>query len=197
MKVLHPRKSSSAADSKAAVELWGANGTAGGRGHAFGAAPLSLYTPTPGVHDVHANVGRVVYPWVPRLWREEGCLDPMLQQTPIPSLHLALKHAPSCPHAATAPPALRPPRPPLPQNRYKVTKQLGDGTYGTVIKAVNKATGETVCQQDSFFVFVCCAFLLPLWHAHTHMCKYAPTSELIQSHSLFVSSAHFVRVAAW
>jgi protein kinase len=28
--------------------------------------------------------------------------------------------------------------------RYKVTRQLGDGTYGTVWKAVSRATGETV-----------------------------------------------------
>jgi protein kinase len=28
--------------------------------------------------------------------------------------------------------------------RYKVTKQLGDGTYGSVFKAVNKQTGEVV-----------------------------------------------------
>jgi protein kinase len=27
-------------------------------------------------------------------------------------------------------------------NRYKVTKQLGDGTYGCVLKAVNRQTGE-------------------------------------------------------
>jgi protein kinase len=29
-------------------------------------------------------------------------------------------------------------------NRYKVTKQLGDGTYGSVLKAVNRASGEIV-----------------------------------------------------
>ena len=27
-------------------------------------------------------------------------------------------------------------------NRYKITKQLGDGTYGSVLKAVNRQTGE-------------------------------------------------------
>ena len=27
-------------------------------------------------------------------------------------------------------------------NRYKVTKQLGDGTYGTVLRGVNRQTGE-------------------------------------------------------
>lgn len=29
-------------------------------------------------------------------------------------------------------------------NRYRVLKQLGDGTYGSVLKAVNRATGEVV-----------------------------------------------------
>lgn len=29
-------------------------------------------------------------------------------------------------------------------NRYKVVKQLGDGTYGCVWKAANKQTGEVV-----------------------------------------------------
>ena len=29
-------------------------------------------------------------------------------------------------------------------NRYKVTKQLGDGTYGSVLKAQNRQTGEIV-----------------------------------------------------
>jgi protein kinase len=29
-------------------------------------------------------------------------------------------------------------------NRYQVTKQLGDGTYGTVMKAINRQTGEVV-----------------------------------------------------
>ncbi|GLE04834.1 hypothetical protein PINS_up013813 [Pythium insidiosum] len=29
-------------------------------------------------------------------------------------------------------------------NRYKVTKQLGDGTYGSVLKAVNRQSGEVV-----------------------------------------------------
>jgi len=29
-------------------------------------------------------------------------------------------------------------------NRYKTTKQLGDGTYGSVVKAINKASGEVV-----------------------------------------------------
>ena len=30
-------------------------------------------------------------------------------------------------------------------NRYQVTKQLGDGTYGSVLKALNRQTGEVVC----------------------------------------------------
>ncbi len=29
-------------------------------------------------------------------------------------------------------------------NRYKVTKQLGDGTYGSVLKATHRQTGEVV-----------------------------------------------------
>jgi len=29
--------------------------------------------------------------------------------------------------------------------RYKTVKKLGDGTYGSVVKAVNKQTGELVC----------------------------------------------------
>lgn len=29
-------------------------------------------------------------------------------------------------------------------DRYKVTKQLGDGTYGEVLKAQNKQSGEIV-----------------------------------------------------
>jgi hypothetical protein len=29
-------------------------------------------------------------------------------------------------------------------NRYKITKQLGDGTYGSVLKAVNRTSGEVV-----------------------------------------------------
>lgn len=30
-------------------------------------------------------------------------------------------------------------------NRYKVTKTLGDGTYGSVFKAVQKQTGKLDC----------------------------------------------------
>ena len=33
-------------------------------------------------------------------------------------------------------------------NRYTVTKQLGDGTYGSVLKAVNRQTGEVVSLSD-------------------------------------------------
>ncbi|CAN0483155.1 unnamed protein product, partial [Laminaria digitata] len=29
-------------------------------------------------------------------------------------------------------------------NRYTLTKKLGDGTYGSVLKAVNRQTGEEV-----------------------------------------------------
>lgn len=34
-------------------------------------------------------------------------------------------------------------------NRYKILKELGDGTYGTVVKAVNKQTGEVVCAASA------------------------------------------------
>jgi len=33
-------------------------------------------------------------------------------------------------------------------NRYKVTKQLGDGTYGSVLKAVNRQSGEIVSLRN-------------------------------------------------
>lgn len=32
----------------------------------------------------------------------------------------------------------------IPANRYKVVKQLGDGTYGTVWKAINRQSNEVV-----------------------------------------------------
>jgi male germ cell-associated kinase len=35
-------------------------------------------------------------------------------------------------------------------NRYKILKSLGDGTYGSVLKAVNKQTGEVVRGGESF-----------------------------------------------
>jgi protein kinase len=37
-------------------------------------------------------------------------------------------------------------------NRYKVTKVLGDGSYGSVLKAVHRQTGEIV--YIKFFVFI-------------------------------------------
>lgn len=41
-------------------------------------------------------------------------------------------------------------------NRYKVTKQLGDGTYGSVLKAVNRQTGEVVsCTSQSLYKYHC------------------------------------------
>lgn len=40
-------------------------------------------------------------------------------------------------------------------NRYRVTKQLGDGTYGSVLKAVNRSTGETVRHFPVFLVLFC------------------------------------------
>jgi male germ cell-associated kinase len=44
-------------------------------------------------------------------------------------------------------------------NRYKVTKQLGDGTYGSVLKAVNRQTGEVVAikkMKKKFFTWEEC-----------------------------------------
>lgn len=48
-------------------------------------------------------------------------------------------------------------------NRYKVTKQLGDGTYGTVLKGQNRQTGEFVslfvCLCLFFWNMFCCSFV--------------------------------------
>lgn len=39
-------------------------------------------------------------------------------------------------------------------NRYKISKQLGDGTYGSVLKAINKASGEVVCTQTTIIIII-------------------------------------------
>lgn len=39
-------------------------------------------------------------------------------------------------------------------NRYTVTKQLGDGTYGSVLKAVNRQTGEVVSRVEVPMAYV-------------------------------------------
>ena len=39
-------------------------------------------------------------------------------------------------------------------NRYQVTKQLGDGTYGSVLKAVNRQTGEVVWLVVSYLSLI-------------------------------------------
>ena len=44
-------------------------------------------------------------------------------------------------------------------NRYKITKQLGDGTYGSVLKAVNRQSGEVVAvkkMKKKFFTWEEC-----------------------------------------
>ncbi len=44
-------------------------------------------------------------------------------------------------------------------NRYKVTKKLGDGTYGSVLKAINRTTGEVVAikkMKKKFFTWEEC-----------------------------------------
>ena len=47
-------------------------------------------------------------------------------------------------------------------NRYQVTKSLGDGTYGSVSKGVNKQTGEVVAikkMKKKFYSFEECVQL--------------------------------------
>lgn len=40
--------------------------------------------------------------------------------------------------------------------RYKVVKQLGDGTYGSVWKAINRQTNEVVsCPKDILGPYLC------------------------------------------
>jgi hypothetical protein len=39
--------------------------------------------------------------------------------------------------------------PTLAMHRYTITKRLGDGTYGEVVRASNKQTGEKVCSNPS------------------------------------------------
>jgi serine/threonine protein kinase len=46
-------------------------------------------------------------------------------------------------------------------NRYKVTKQLGDGTYGSVLKATHRQTGEVV-RDCSFMHTKQCPILITL-----------------------------------
>lgn len=41
-------------------------------------------------------------------------------------------------------------------NRYTLTKKLGDGTYGSVIKAVNRQTGEEVAVKKMKKLFTRC-----------------------------------------
>ena len=50
-------------------------------------------------------------------------------------------------------------------NRYKVTKQLGDGTYGCVLKAANRQTGEIMAikkMKKKFFSWEECMQLREL-----------------------------------
>lgn len=41
-------------------------------------------------------------------------------------------------------------------NRYTLTKKLGDGTYGSVVKAVNRQTGEEVAVKKMKKLFTRC-----------------------------------------
>lgn len=43
-------------------------------------------------------------------------------------------------------------------NRYTLTKKLGDGTYGSVVKAVNRQTGEEVAVKKMKKLFTRCVF---------------------------------------
>lgn len=45
--------------------------------------------------------------------------------------------------------------------RYKIIKEVGDGTFGSVWRAINKQTGEIVCGAlyvYAFFHFYICLF---------------------------------------
>lgn len=45
-------------------------------------------------------------------------------------------------------------------NRYTLTKKLGDGTYGSVVKAVNRQTGEEVAVKKMKKLFTRCVLLI-------------------------------------
>lgn len=47
-------------------------------------------------------------------------------------------------------------------NRYTLTKKLGDGTYGSVLKAVNRQTGEEVAVKKMKKMFTRCVRKLAL-----------------------------------
>lgn len=46
-------------------------------------------------------------------------------------------------------------------NRYTLTKKLGDGTYGSVLKAVNRQTGEEVAVKKMKKLFTRRAHCIP------------------------------------
>ena len=60
-------------------------------------------------------------------------------------------------------------------NRYKITKQLGDGTYGSVLKGVNRQTGEVVRHDDFVLQSRSCLYyqLVSLHHTNP-LCTYLP-----------------------
>jgi serine/threonine protein kinase len=39
--------------------------------------------------------------------------------------------------------------------RYKIIKEVGDGTFGSVWRAINKQTGEVVCFYNFFGMYYC------------------------------------------
>jgi hypothetical protein len=57
-------------------------------------------------------------------------------------------------------------------NRYKVTKSLGDGTYGSVLKAVNRQSGEVVAikkMKKKFFSWDECMQLREVKVGRSHL----------------------------
>jgi len=47
-------------------------------------------------------------------------------------------------------------------NRYSLTKQLGDGTYGSVMLATDTDTGETVAIKKLAFLCLWCEMMIQL-----------------------------------
>ena len=62
-------------------------------------------------------------------------------------------------------------------NRYKVTKSLGDGTYGSVLKAVNRQSGEVVAikkMKKKFFSWDECMQLREVKVGRSHLVSAPP-----------------------
>ncbi|CAN0542210.1 unnamed protein product, partial [Scytosiphon promiscuus] len=59
-------------------------------------------------------------------------------------------------------------------NRYTLTKKLGDGTYGSVVKAVNRQTGEEVAVKKMKKLFTRCV----IWTPHEHIRQILSVSKI-------------------